>query len=146
MKDFKKVVAHRIKAARIAAGYASQAALADAINVDQSRVARWEVGEYQPRGELRSRLLKAIRKTELDIFGVAEPAQAKTAPDILEAIREGAATVLGGDLSPDKQKLIALIRDLPDSRVRTLLDIAQVDTSALLDDDEELPASTRRRR
>lgn len=73
------------------------------------------------------------------------------APDVLNEIKaaaaEGARGAASSDLSPEKQKLIALIRDLPDSRVRTLLDVLSddIDASAVLDDESETPVTRRRR-
>lgn len=128
MKDFKSVVARRIKAARVAAGYGSQAALADDLGVDQSRVARWESGENLPRGSHRANLLKALHKKEIEIFGHEEAsptvASQPVSPDIIEAIERGAAQVLAGktdDLSDDKRELIALIPRLEDGLVRQIL-------------------------
>ena len=72
----------------------------------------------------------------------AEPV--KIQPDILQAIREGAAVVaresspdpLEG-FTPDQRKLVALIKNLPPARVSSLIKIASLDATAVLSDDEE---------
>jgi DNA-binding transcriptional regulator YiaG len=68
--SYKKLVGDRIKAARIKAGFANQEALAVRLNVDRTRVSRWESGENLPKGKLATQLLKAVRASQEEIFAV----------------------------------------------------------------------------
>lgn len=130
--------------------------MAERLLVDQSRVARWESGENMPRGEWRKRLLKAIGKSEMEIFGHEElprelPLHEKLA--ILEGLlrtqperqsERGAAEITQKKLSPDKQRLMSLIPSLSDARIRILLDLA--DEPAVLSDENESAAPVSRKR
>lgn len=67
------------RAIRLAAG-ATQQQLADALDADRVTVARWELGERSPRGELRLRyisLLDSLREALIDPREDGSPAAAE---------------------------------------------------------------------
>lgn len=57
-----------IRNGRIAAGYATQAALADKLGVRQSTVARWEAGLIGPRDAMKQRLAGLLGQDVRQLF------------------------------------------------------------------------------
>lgn len=51
-------------------GFRNQQALADAIGTDRARVSDWERGAHEPKGELRITLLRILKTSEAQIFGM----------------------------------------------------------------------------
>lgn len=80
LRTLKKLVGDRLKAAREAAGL-SQDDVAQKLDVDQSRVSRWETGKNLPTGERRKRLIKLLRVSQDDIFGAGDMA---TTPQMID--------------------------------------------------------------
>lgn len=104
MISFKELAGARIRAKREKAGYATQADLASAMEVDRARVSDWETGKVEPKGEHRATLLRLISATEEEIFGVPEPfiddqsaaptvGQAQIAVEIAEQVRKTLAPI-----------------------------------------------------
>lgn len=73
MDNFKRRIGKKIKARRLEVGFDTQAALAKAIHVDQSRVARWESGTNLPDTSLRAELCRALKIDDDYLFdGIQE--------------------------------------------------------------------------
>jgi transcriptional regulator with XRE-family HTH domain len=87
LKTFKELVGERIKARRIALKMTQQE-LADSLETDQSRIARWEAGKNLPDKAFRPSLSKALSASIDEIFAVTEstpvgtPTQASMAQTI----------------------------------------------------------------
>lgn len=79
MANFKELVGKRIRAKREALGYSTQAALAKAIGVDRTRVAKWEAGNNLPTGELKATLLRLLNTSESELFTIDVPPPASPA-------------------------------------------------------------------
>lgn len=69
------MVGERIKARRERAGFASQTDLAREMGISASRVSDWETGKREPKGDLRRTLLRLVKASEADIFGIDPPDQ-----------------------------------------------------------------------
>lgn len=67
-KNYKKLVGTRIKEFRERAGYSTQEDLARRMDIDQSRISRWESGQQMPTGEHKATLLRLLNKSSEDLF------------------------------------------------------------------------------
>lgn len=72
LETLKKLAGKRIRQWRRQAGY-SQESLAKAMGTDKSRVSRWETGQHEPKGDYRATLLRLIKASEDEIFGLPKP-------------------------------------------------------------------------
>lgn len=105
---FKELIGSRIAKAREAAGL-SQDDLAKKLNVDQSRISRWETGKNLPKKH-KGQLLEILRVSEATIFSVNPSARQSKAlskvPETIEFLSKF------GDLKPGLRDLVvALVYD-----------------------------------
>jgi transcriptional regulator with XRE-family HTH domain len=71
LDNFKRAVGERLRARRIMLGFKTQAKLAKALGVDQSRVARWESGSNLPDSNYRAKIHEVLGTDDDYLMGVS---------------------------------------------------------------------------
>lgn len=72
MKTYGEYLGDRIRYYRVKAEYGTQQRLADAMDIDRTRVSHWERGAEEPMGDLRKTLCRMLKVTELELFGIPD--------------------------------------------------------------------------
>lgn len=71
MENYKKLIGKKIQKRRKEVGFPTQQSFADSLEVDQSRVARWESGHNFPDADSRDSIAKKL-KVGLEFFDVTD--------------------------------------------------------------------------
>lgn len=74
MKELYRIWGGNIAIGRRAAGYATQEALAEALDVRQSTVQRWEAGSMAPRDEMKIRIARLLGQDVRVLFPLTRSA------------------------------------------------------------------------
>jgi transcriptional regulator with XRE-family HTH domain len=124
----------------------SQAELALACSMTVQSINRIERGRTLPRGPNLEAIASVLGCETSELYATDQPPQ--FSPELLLAVRDAATEIAKSNhidgLSPDKQRLFELIKRLPDSRVRTLIGVLEIDTDAILSDEKDAVARKRR--
>lgn len=72
MDSYKKLIGQRIAKRRIEMGFTTQSQLAEALDIDTSRVSNYETGKNSPKGKLLKKVLKVLGMKESDLLSLAE--------------------------------------------------------------------------
>lgn len=145
-KTEKPLLARNIITRRKALGL-NQAALAHAVGVHVNTIKDIERGLSEGRPDTRQAIATALGCSVSDLFDASGTSQAKPRSldaDVISAIERGAAQFANKDLSLDKQRLLAIIPNLSDARVRILLDL--LNEHAVFSDEKKASASLIRKR
>lgn len=154
MKTIDKVVAANIRRRRVKMGL-SQRALAKLANLTPISLNKIEMASRPAGKSAIESIASALACSVDELYRSSENNESALDARVLEAIERGVAHVTGrnrivepspsyNSLSESKQELIDLIREMPDSRIRTLIDMLSIDTSSILGDEKN--AAPRKRR
>lgn len=81
MSNYRQIWGARIKAARRAAGY-SQTSLAEAVNVQQTDVSRWESGQTAPRDDRRPTIAELLGLDVAQLFAFTPDEEDEGDPEV----------------------------------------------------------------
>lgn len=102
-------LADKIREARRAAGYSSQQKLADALNVSERAVKRWEAGRSLPNQQNRRDLARVLGGTADEWLGVrADPNPRPTLSDLQRQLADADAAIR--ELTESVNELLPLVR------------------------------------
>ena len=76
--NLKKLIGAKIKKRRLEVGFSSQAKLAEAVGIDQSRVSLWESGAHKPDPGFRAKLAEVL-DVDVSFFEEIEAPEARSA-------------------------------------------------------------------
>lgn len=126
MKTIAELIGKNIRARRESLGI-SQTALAKSAKISNITLNRIENGKQAPQGASLQMIADALNCTA-EQLSQSRASGEKIDSKILSAIERGAATFAQKNLSPERQKLIALIPTLPEG---TILQMLKLSTAAL---------------
>lgn len=127
MDSFKKRFGQKLRARRIEKGFSSQSDLAEKLEVDQSRVSRWENGREFPDGPYRDKLMKVLKDESL--FSLEPDAKpAPTVSSLLDAMKLMQAELDEVKSSP----LYEVLKSADERLAREIADLAKAYLAATL--------------